>query len=779
MDRNDELDLAWQLVEKTGINVFLTGRAGTGKTTFLRQLRTRLPKRMVVVAPTGVAAINAEGVTIHSFFQLPLSPFVPGGKVTGDSQRKFQFSKQKKSIIRTLDLLVIDEISMVRADLLDAIDEVLRRYRDSSRPFGGVQLLMIGDLQQLAPVVKEGEWELLREYYDTPFFFGSRALQQTRHVTIELQRVYRQTDQSFVELLNRVRSGSLTADDVARLNTRVAHDGGPAEGVIRLTTHNREADSYNEQRLLAINAKSHTYRATVEGTFPETSYPADETLVLKVGCQVMFLKNGRSNDRPHSLPNGPAGDRGDADGSFYNGKLARVTGLTDDEITVVGLDDGQTIRVSPMEWTNARYVIDKSTREIREEVEGVFRQFPLRLAWAITIHKSQGLTFDHAVLDVNAAFAAGQVYVALSRCRTLEGLTLTEPFRTGSIITDSAVNRFLDAEFEEAQSVPGQLGSLKQEYYLYLINEFFDFMPLRWSWQKLLRLVDEHLYRNYPRLLARYKEADPKLADELFDVAPRFCQQCTAIVTSSADYETDALLRERIHKACVYFEGKLMSLLGTLLADAKTLESDNQKVAEQLAETLDTFRQLFNLKAALLRYVAQNGFTVASYLKQKARFTLDGEMATDKKNASSRTSSRTSSRASSRASSRSSSSSRSTRTKVDGFTSERRQTRSARLDTTATSSKVEAVKGRPEPVDADIAYPELFDTLRRWRGEVAYRERKSAYMILTNAALIAITNTLPVNAVELKRLKGIGPAKAALYGEEILELVRDYVSENA
>ena len=735
---NEELELAWQLVEKTGINVFLTGRAGTGKTTFLRQLRTRLPKRMVVVAPTGVAAINAEGVTIHSFFQLPLSPFVPGGTVRTDNGRKYQFSKQKKNILRTLDLLVIDEISMVRADLLDAVDDVLRRYRDSSQPFGGVQLLMIGDLQQLAPVVKENEWTMLREYYDTLFFFGSRALQQTRHVTIELQRVYRQTDQSFVDLLNKVRAGSLTAADVERLNTRVGRSDEQAEGVIRLTTHNREADSYNERRMMALRGAAQRYRASVEGTFPETSFPADETLMLKVGCQVMFLKNDISPEH-----------------RFYNGKLARVTELRDNEITVVGLDDGQTIKVAPMEWTNARYVIDKETREIREEVEGVFRQFPLRLAWAITIHKSQGLTFDRAVLDVNAAFAAGQVYVALSRCRTLEGLTLTEPLRVGSIITDGAVCRYLDGELREAQTVPGRLGELKREYFLFLVGEFFDFLPIRWAWQKLLRIVDEHLYRNYPRLLARYKETAPRLDEEVFAVAPRFCQQCQHIVSASADYENDSLLNERIHKACVYFEGKMTSLLGTLLAEAKTLESDNKRVAEQLGETLDNLRQLYGLKVSLLRYVSQQGFTVSTYLKQKALFTLDGEMGEKTKE-------------------RKSSRKKAAETqKAAPPQPSPKKRKTIRVDNPFSS----LLSGKEE--DSDIAYPELFETLRRWRGETAYRERKGAYLILSNTTLIAITNALPTNAVELKRLKGMGPAKVTQYGEEILEIVRDYIAETA
>ena len=410
---NPELELAWQFIERTGVNVFLTGKAGTGKTTFLRQLRERSPKRMVVVAPTGVAAINAGGVTIHSFFQFPLAPYVPGGSFNSKDE-KYRFSKEKKNIIRTLDLLVIDEISMVRADLLDQIDAVLRLHKDRHRPFGGVQLLMIGDLSQLAPVVKESEWNLLREYYDTPYFFGSRALQQTQHVTIELQHVYRQTDLEFIKILNEVRENRLTPESLARLNTRVgrqqATDDSPSnDGTIRLTTHNATANSYNEERMNALKGVRFTFKATVTGTFPESSYPAEESLVLKKGCQVMFLKNDSQGSR------------------YYNGKLGIVTAVDATKICVQGIDDDDIVEVEPEVWTNARYVIDKETKVIREEIDGEFRQYPLRLAWAITVHKSQGLTFDRAVLDVNAAFAAGQVYVALSRCRTLEGLTLTAP----------------------------------------------------------------------------------------------------------------------------------------------------------------------------------------------------------------------------------------------------------------------------------------------------------------------------------------------------------------
>ena len=723
LGQNPELDLAWQLVENTGVNVFLTGKAGTGKTTFLRQLTTRLPKRMVVVAPTGVAAINAGGMTIHSFFQLPLSPFVPGGTIR---ESRYQFSKQKKSILRTLDLLVIDEISMVRADLLDAIDDVLRRYRNSQAPFGGVQLLMIGDLQQLAPVAKEDEWRLLRDYYNTPYFFGSRALQQTRHVTIELQKVYRQTDQTFVDLLNKVRNNCLSTTDIALLNERVGQEKHMGDGVIRLTTHNRIADAYNERQLALLNAPLYTYKAQITGTFPETSYPADSLLTLKRGAQVMFLKNDSS-----------------AAHLFYNGLIGQVVEIDDKHIVVRSLDDGHTIEVSPMEWTNSRYVIDKTTREITEEVEGTFSQYPLQLAWAITIHKSQGLTFERAILDVNAAFAAGQTYVALSRCRSLQGLALTEPLALSSVITDRTVAQYMDAELQEAQHLPDQMDGLKKEYYLNLLCELFDLHPLQWEFQKLLRMVDEHLYKVYPKLLTRMKEAQPQIQSELFDVAPRFCHQLEQL-TAAGDGER---LTARIKDACKYFEDKLVHLIYPFANDCKTISSDNQRVQERLDEAKDTFWRAYRLKHDLLIWVLNNGFTVPTYLKQKARFVLDMELGKESKAASSLS----------------------------------REKKNAGREPSVGSkrtSKVRNTLALKALSDDDIAYPELYNALRQWRGEQAYQQHKPAYAIVSNAAIAAITNALPTNMRELAKCKGMGTVTVNRYGKEIIEIVRDFVAEN-
>ena len=723
---NAELELAWQFIERTGVNVFLTGKAGTGKTTFLRQLRERSPKRMVVVAPTGVAAINAGGVTIHSFFQFPLAPYVPGGSFNSKDE-KYRFSKEKKNIIRTLDLLVIDEISMVRADLLDQIDAVLRLHKDRHRPFGGVQLLMIGDLSQLAPVVKDSEWNLLREYYHTPYFFGSLALQQTQHVTIELQHVYRQTDLKFINILNEVRENRLTTESLALLNSRVGiacksskYSGNSehsentefkiqnselSDGTIRLTTHNATANSYNEERMDALKGVRFTFKATVTGTFPESSYPAEETLVLKKGCQVMFLKNDSQGAR------------------YYNGKLGIVTSVDASTICVQGIDDGDIVEVEPEVWTNARYVIDKETKEIREEIDGEFRQYPLRLAWAITIHKSQGLTFDRAVLDVNAAFAAGQVYVALSRCRTLEGLTLTAPLSASAVRTDIAVGNYMSSELEQARHTATRLAELQRDYYLYLLTELFDFKSLEWDFHRVLRLLDEHLYKVYPQLLKSYKETDEQFARDITAVSNTFYRQYASLVMQTAEYDADTHLAERIHKAASYFAERLDTLMGALIERTR-LDSDNKEIKERITEAVYALSQSFAQKIHLLKHVTDKGFEISTYLKTKAIGMLETEQ----------------------------------------------------------SAKLERKRSKPtDKIDidrnSDIQHPRLFRRLRQWRAERAEELGRPVYGVLTQKSLIGIVNELPTSGQELLRMPGFGKKSLQLFGKEILAIVQEYIEE--
>lgn len=421
---NFELNVARFIVEKTDMSLFLTGKAGTGKTTFLRDVVRHTKKKCIVLAPTGIAAVNAGAMTIHSFFQFGLGPFVKG---VIEPKSDFRINKSKLELIRNLQLLIIDEVSMVRADLMDHIDVELRRIRRNSKPFGGVQLLMIGDLQQLPPIAHGGEDELLRQYYKTLYFFSSAALKSMKYSCIELKTVYRQTDGHFINILNHARECTLTNQDITDLNTRYIPDFSPKpeDGYIRLMTHNRQVDYINATEMAKLDSHPFTFEAAVTGTFPEESYPTANSLTLKKGAQVMFIKN-------------------DPERRFINGTLGEVRSIDKNCIAVRLAESGKTIEVEPMEWQNIRYQFDEETKEISSKQIGRFKQYPLKAAWAITVHKSQGLTFDKAIIDVHAAFSPGQAYVALSRCRTLEGLVLSSPVSASVFMKDKAVDAYMN-----------------------------------------------------------------------------------------------------------------------------------------------------------------------------------------------------------------------------------------------------------------------------------------------------------------------------------------------
>ena len=421
---NFELDVARFIVEKTGMSLFLTGKAGTGKTTFLREVVRYTKKKCIVLAPTGIAAVNAGAMTIHSFFQFGLGPFVQG---VIEPKSDFRINKSKLELIRHLQLLIIDEVSMVRADLMDHIDVELRRIRRNSKLFGGVQLLMIGDLQQLPPIAHGGEDELLRQYYKTLYFFSSAALKSMKYSCIELKNVYRQTDRHFIDILNHARDCTLTSQDISDLNARYipGFSPKPEDGYIRLMTHNRQVDYVNETELEKLDSKPYTFVAAVTGTFPEESYPTADSLTLKKGAQVMFIKN-------------------DPERRFINGTLGEVKSIDKNSIAVRLAESGTVIDVEPMEWQNIRYQFDEESKEISSKQIGRFKQYPLKAAWAITVHKSQGLTFDKAIIDVHAAFSPGQAYVALSRCRTLDGLVLSSPVSASVFMRDNAVDAYMN-----------------------------------------------------------------------------------------------------------------------------------------------------------------------------------------------------------------------------------------------------------------------------------------------------------------------------------------------
>ena len=473
MQTNKQLELAFNFVQYTGQNIFLTGKAGTGKTTFLKSLKERSPKRMIVVAPTGVAAINAGGVTIHSFFQLSFAPQIG---LENEQTRQMRFSKEKINIIRSLDLLVIDEISMVRADILDAIDKVMRRFKNGRKPFGGAQLLMIGDLQQLSPVVKRDEWDLLKTHYETAYFFSSKALKEIPYVSIELTHVFRQQDDKFISILNKVRDNILDKKAQDELNQRYdpGFIPGDEDGYITLCTHNIQAHRMNDSKLKELPSKERIFTAHVEGNFPEYSFPTDYELRLKIGAQVMFVKNDPDPEK-----------------RFFNGKIGQVTSIEDDVVFVQCPGEEEEIEVTSLLWENVKYTIDKETSEIKEELEGSFSQIPLKLAWAITIHKSQGLTFERAIIDAEASFAHGQVYVALSRCKTLEGLVLKTPIRGHSIISDETVGGFIQ-QVEENQPGETELNNAKLAFQREQLVELFRFYRMSYLINSITKTIEEN-----------------------------------------------------------------------------------------------------------------------------------------------------------------------------------------------------------------------------------------------------------------------------------------------
>jgi hypothetical protein len=600
MDQNKELRLAWDFVEHTGTSIFLTGKAGTGKTTFLRTLREHTSKRLVVVAPTGVAAVNAGGVTIHSFFQLPLSPYVPGAAI----RDRYDFGKEKRRIIRTLDMLVIDEISMVRSDLLDAIDFVLRRYRDPSRPFGGVQLLMIGDLQQLTPVVTPQDEEILRGHYDTPYFFGSRALQQVNYVTIQLTHVYRQQDENFISILNHIRDGHPTADDLARLNARHHPTFFPKaeEGYIRLTTHNRMADSYNETELMKLSGQRYSFQAEVKGDFPEYNYPTDVSLELKVGAQVMFVKNDTS-----------------ADHLYYNGRIGHVVELNAETVLVKCPGDSTAIKVERQQWENTKYALNPQTKTIEAQVQGTFTQYPLRLAWAITIHKSQGLTFDRAIIDSALSFAPGQVYVALSRCKSLEGLVLASPVDSRSIINDHRVADYIAHQQEEAEASVAALPQLKEEYFRYQLLDLFDFGRVAENAQLVHRTLVE-FFRGMPALTAYYAKSLTTLKAKVMDVAYKWQ---TVIRSTETGTLHEAEFLSRVQRSATYFVTALEESLSGAIEKGKLAQSQNKKAMQLMDERYKEMWLSYLAKDRLLRKMEEEPFDVATYMTTKQETMLD------------------------------------------------------------------------------------------------------------------------------------------------------------
>ncbi len=724
MQVNPLLALAHDFLENTGENVFLTGRAGTGKTTFLKNLRSITHKRMIVVAPTGVAAINAGGVTMHSFFQLPFGVWLPGIKRAQSEVRRF--NRTKIAIIRSLDLLVIDEISMVRADLLDSVDEVLRRYRDPHKPFGGVQLLMIGDMQQLSPVVREDEWAILRSHYPSPYFFDSMALRATPYACIELRHIYRQSDAGFIEMLSQVRDGRVAPQTLEALNARYRPGFEPpqSEGYITLCSHNHTARQINDRKLEQLPEREYIFHAEVDGNFPEYAYPVESELRLKLDAQVMFCKNDLQAER-----------------RYVNGTIGTVTAIGDDYIEVQPANGGDPIEVDPAQWESAKYSVDESTGEIQEVIDGVYTQYPLRTAWAITIHKSQGLTFDRAIIDAAASFSHGQVYVALSRCRTLEGLVLRTPLSQSAIFSDSTVDAF-SRRAEELQPTENQLDAHKQHYYQTLLEELFDFKALSREHAAAGRHVEEHLWRLYPKLAERWKADSKTLHDEILVIGTRFRGQIARMM--GENYAADPVLKERVTKGCTYFLEKCTALV-PLLAETAKASVDNKEVKKALKERLERTARELRIKLSALT-ACGDGFSVPVYLKAKGEAIAGVETGAGDL----------------------------LKTKTAKEGKGKKTGKSAPEKPGPNGSAPDG--SAPPDLAADILNPALFDILRNWRNTLATEKGVPAYVVATQKVLIGISNLLPVTTGELTSIKGIGKVFAESYGDQALRIVRDFMS---
>lgn len=707
LETNPQLQLAERYLTETGVSIFLTGKAGTGKTTFLKSMLSKLRKRYVIVAPTGVAAVNAGGVTIHSFFQLPLCPYLPDvPELITEYQMpegRKQLNRTKANIVRTLELLIIDEISMVRADLLDAIDWKLRQVRHSNRPFGGVQLLMIGDIHQLPPVVTDEEAPYIGKVYPSPFFFHSKALQKLDYITIELQKVYRQQDADFLKLLNHVRDNHMDPETLAVLNSRYRKcDDLPSDEKnppIRLTTHNIQAEIVNRNHLEALPGKGRTWSAIVDGNFPDSAVPTERELTLKVGAQVMFVKND------------PSGSH-----HYYNGKIGIVKSFDSENETILVESEGDEITVGRVVWENIKYEIDPSDKEIKQRIDGTFTQYPLKLAWAVTIHKAQGLTFDRVIVDAADAFAYGQVYVALSRCRSLEGLQLSSRLSASCTFDNSDVRHFYECQPSE-ESVLQMFDSQATKYYIDQLCELLGAEGLRIHGEKIGRLFAGPLAKLYPNASKQWSESMDKL-NQLAEVSEKFRVQ---LMRMSQQIGCNTAIVDRASKALAYFR-PLYNDLASSMMPLLSLNVENKELAGEMTSYIEKFGEPLELKCYCLNHLSDNIFSVASYQRARTSYILGENNESDNK----------------------------------------KQRKERHKKVAETDS---------------IREPALVRRLSDWRKMKCEENSVRPFQILSQKAVNHIANHLPRTLNELAMTPGIGKIKMQAFGEELLQVIKDYCEE--
>ncbi len=695
---NPPLERAFDYVQNTHQNVFLTGKAGTGKTTFLHKVKRESVKRMAIVAPTGIAAINARGVTIHSLFQIPFGPYIPGIKQDISRQRKF--TKKKINLLKSLDLLVIDEISMVRADLLDAIDTVLRRYKNRLKPFGGIQLLMIGDLHQLSPVTTDEDWKLLKNHYNSPYFFDSNAWKSTQPITLQLTHIYRQSDRIFIDLLNKVRNNQLDNSVLKTLNSRyIANFQAPKEaGYITLTALNRTAQAINERALKALGSACHEFKAKIKGDFPEKSFPTEAILAFKVGAQVLFIKN-------------------DVEKRYYNGKIGQITSITENKIYVKCPNEEAEICVAPVEWKNMQYSIDQQSGVIQEEEKGLFIQYPLKLAWAITIHKSQGLTFEKAIIDAQNAFTHGQVYVALSRCKSFEGIVLRTPISYGSVKTDILVKKY--SETAERNKPDAQhLLAAKKKYQEALLQELFSFRSTRIALDEVIDLYLNHQGKLMETALKKVLDWETKADRLLFVMAAKFTPILMNYFKATPLPEANEPLLKRLQKAGAYFTIKIKK---ELLEDLRAIPifTDNQDLKATVATALKSLERTLFIKHRCFLEIKQKAFLAPLYLQTKAIAGIDFEKAYQN------------------------------------------------------VKQKESLK-----IPAVVKYPQLYKNLFYWRTAKAAELRRTLVDVISTKAMIEMAIHLPTTKKEMLDIKGFGLVKFKTFGKMLLELINDFCYDN-
>ena len=699
-------ELAYDYVLRTNRCIFLTGKAGTGKTTLLRRLQAECPKQTVVVAPTGVAAINAEGVTIHSLFQLPPQLFLPTTVARKQLFSEMQLRQAKLRLLRNMELLVIDEVSMVRADLLDTIDAVLRHVRHRhSLPFGGVQVLFIGDLYQLSPVAREQEWQMLREYYDGPYFFQARVFREIQPVYIELDHVYRQHDMQFIDLLNEVRNNRLTPQSLKILNSRYQPDWQPREGEpfhITLSTHNHKVDELNAVEFDKLTAPAEEYHATIKGTFPESMYPLEPVLRLKVGARVMFTRNDSSPEK-----------------QYYNGKLGIVTEC-DEEHILVQSDEGEEIAVHTETWENIRYTTMPNSDEVQSEIAGTFTHIPLRLAWAVTIHKAQGLTFEHVVIDAADAFAAGQVYVALSRCRSLEGIVLLSRIPESALSNAREVLQFTASQ-PTIETVADGLQHSQQDYLLLLLSDLYHFGDLLFALEVVQRGVEGTNSFNIEETRAYLTRLHQALQAEQ-QVAETFQKQIARLV-GMQDWER---LQQRMTAANGYFAPRIQQLCDII--KASPAYTDNKQDGKEYEERMTELHTDLARKQWLMQQIAETD----------GNSPIKGDL--------------------------------------EGPEHWINTLFQARARFVPPKIKL-TTRAEQELPKTETDHPKLLKQLQALRRRVADEQgvADQIFRVAATKTLVEISNRLPRTKKEMLAVKGMGAKKYALYGEQALEIVKKYL----